>query len=266
MTCIASLKDIWSANRFNESFSTTITLSASRRNSSSPFRAASVRPSISNGRIATPIVTAPFARAARATMGAAPVPAAPPRPATTKTMSEESESRREPSWSSAEAREPAIRSLFPSSEVTPFRHPPRLRRSWRDDSILVARRDRDDLAGHLVDFCPVVLDLLHPIPREPLLDAADDRMLPTQEVAVRHEAVDQFEVIPRDADPDRVAALADRLDIRLDRIPDQLRAVPVRRAPLQERVDQLEVFFLEPQGDPLVFVHPNPSPELREQV
>src|SRR3989475_2089475 len=139
-----------------------------------------------------------------------------------------------------------IRSLFPSSEVTPFRHPPRLCGSWRDDSILVARRNGDDLAGHFVDFLPVVLDLLHPIPREPLLDAADNRVLPTQEVAVRHEAVDQFEVVPRDADLDGVPALADRLDIRLDRVADQLRAAPVRRAPFQELVDQLEVFFLEP--------------------
>src|SRR5881397_733399 len=135
---------------------------------------------------------------------------------------------------------------FSSSEVTPFRHPPRLCDSWRDDSVLVARRYGDDLPGHLVDFLPVVFDLLHPIPREPLLDAADDRVLPTQEVAVRDEAVDQFEVVPRDADLDRVAALADRPDIRLDRVADQLRAVPVRRAPFQELVDQLEVFFLEP--------------------
>src|SRR5881409_1490977 len=155
---------------------------------------------------------------------------------------------------------------FPSSEVTPFRHPPRPRDSWRDDSVLVARRYGDDLAGHLVDLLPVVFDLLDSIPREPLLDAADDRVLPTQEVAVRHEAVDQFEVVPRDANLDGVAALADRLDIRLDRVADQLGAVPMRRAPFQERVDQLEVFFLEPKGDPLVFVHPNPSPEPRERV
>src|SRR5437867_6104073 len=152
---------------------------------------------------------------------------------------------------------------FPSSEVTPFRHPSRLRDSWRDDSVLVARRYGDDLAGHLVDLLPVVFDLLHPIPREPLLNAPDDRVLPTQEVAVRHEAVNQFEVVPRDADLDRVATLADRLDIGLDRVADQLRAVAMRRAPLQEPVDELEVLFLEPQCDPLVFVHPNPSPEPR---
>src|SRR5437867_3498586 len=130
-------------------------------------------------------------------------------------------------------------------------------RSWRYDPVLRPRRYRDHLAGHLVDFLLVVLDLLHPLPREPLLDAADDRVLPAQEVPVRHEAVDQFEVVPRDADRNGVAALADRLDVRLDRLADQGGAVPVRRVLFEEPIDQLEVLFLEPQCDPLVFVHPD---------
>src|SRR6266496_3781743 len=129
--------------------------------------------------------------------------------------------------------------FFPSLylEVPSFRRPPRPdRASWRYDPVLRSRRYRDHLAGHLVDFLPVVLDLLHPLPREPLLDAADDRVLPAEEVPVRHEAVDQFEVVPRDADRHRVAALADRLDVRLDRLADQGGAVPVRRVLLEEPV------------------------------
>src|SRR5213078_2235003 len=110
MTCMASLKDTWSAKRSSELLSRTTTLSASSRNASRPCRAISVRPSASNGRIAIPTVTAPFARAARATTGAAPVPAEPPRPATMNTISDEREVRREPSWYSADARAAAIRS------------------------------------------------------------------------------------------------------------------------------------------------------------
>src|SRR5207249_7039111 len=138
----------------------------------------------------------------------------------------------------------------------------RSKRDWSSDvcssdlSVLVSGRDRDHLAGHLVDLLLVVLDLLHPLPREPVLDASHDGVLPAEEVALGDEAVDEVEVVPRDADRDPIAALADRLDIRLDRLADQLGAVSVGRIALQERIDQLEVLFLEPKRNPLVFVHP----------
>ena len=45
------------------------------------------RPSKANGRVTTPMVSAPSERAMRATTGAPPVPVPPPSPAVTKTMS-----------------------------------------------------------------------------------------------------------------------------------------------------------------------------------
>ncbi len=45
------------------------------------------RPSNANGRVTTPMVSAPSERAIRATTGAPPVPVPPPSPAVTKTMS-----------------------------------------------------------------------------------------------------------------------------------------------------------------------------------
>src|SRR6266540_1051624 len=51
--------------------------------------------------------------------------------------------------------------------------------------------------------------------------------------------------------------LVDFLLVVLDRLADQGGAVPVRRVLFEEPVDQLEVLFLEPQCDPLVFVHPD---------
>ena len=45
------------------------------------------RPSKANGRVTTPMVSAPSDRAIRATTGAPPVPVPPPSPAVTKTMS-----------------------------------------------------------------------------------------------------------------------------------------------------------------------------------
>ena len=45
------------------------------------------RPSKANGRVTTPMVSAPSERAIRATTGAPPVPVPPPSPAVTKTMS-----------------------------------------------------------------------------------------------------------------------------------------------------------------------------------
>ena len=49
--------------------------------------AARRRPSKPNGRVTTPMVSAPSARAISATTGAPPVPVPPPSPAVTKTMS-----------------------------------------------------------------------------------------------------------------------------------------------------------------------------------
>src|SRR5947208_1195774 len=106
--------------------------------------------------------------------------------------------------------------------VPSFRPSSRPAASPRDDSVLLSVRDRDHFAGRLVDFLLVVLDLLDPFPREPFLDASHDGMFPIQEVAVRDEAVDEVEVVPRNVDRDSIPALTDGLDIRLDRLEDQL--------------------------------------------
>src|SRR3990170_6451673 len=130
--------------------------------------------------------------------------------------------------------------------------------SPRDDALLVPRGDRDDPSGHLVDLLPVALDLLHPLRAEPILDRADDRVLPAQEVPVPDEAVDQLQEVPRDPDGDVVATLPDRLDEGLHGVADQLGPARVRLAFTPERIDQLAGLFLEPPGDPLVLVHPKP--------
>ena len=73
----------------SRSFGITISVSHSLRSCSMPSSAcpARFRPSNANGRVTTPIVSAPSLRAMLATTGAPPVPVPPPSPAVTKTMS-----------------------------------------------------------------------------------------------------------------------------------------------------------------------------------
>ena len=77
--------DTWSSR----SFGTTMSVSTAFLSSVMPRSAcvARIRPSKPNGRVTTPIVSAPTSRAISATIGAAPVPVPPPSPAVTKTMS-----------------------------------------------------------------------------------------------------------------------------------------------------------------------------------
>ncbi|CAB4545857.1 unannotated protein [freshwater metagenome] len=64
-------------------------MSTSARNASIPTSACAERSFASkeNGRVTTPIVSAPISFAIFATIGAAPVPVPPPSPAVTKTIS-----------------------------------------------------------------------------------------------------------------------------------------------------------------------------------
>ncbi len=73
----------------SRSFGITISVSTSARSRSIPVSAWTARrlPSNPNGRVTTPMVSAPSERATLATTGAPPVPVPPPSPAVTKTMS-----------------------------------------------------------------------------------------------------------------------------------------------------------------------------------
>ncbi len=73
----------------SRSFGITISVSTSLRSRSMPSSAWAARrfPSKPNGRVTTPMVSAPSERATLATIGAPPVPVPPPSPAVTKTMS-----------------------------------------------------------------------------------------------------------------------------------------------------------------------------------
>ncbi len=73
----------------SRSLGMTIRVSTSSRSAWMPASAwpERLRPSNLNGRVTTPIVSAPSERAMRATTGAPPVPVPPPSPAVTKTMS-----------------------------------------------------------------------------------------------------------------------------------------------------------------------------------
>ncbi len=73
----------------SRSLGITISVSTSSRSAAMPSSAelARRRPSKANGRVTTPMVSAPSERAIRATTGAPPVPVPPPSPAVTKTMS-----------------------------------------------------------------------------------------------------------------------------------------------------------------------------------
>ena len=73
----------------SRSFSITISVSTTSRNSPMPVSARSerTRPSKANGFVTTPTVSAPISWPSAATVGAAPVPVPPPSPAVTKIMS-----------------------------------------------------------------------------------------------------------------------------------------------------------------------------------
>ena len=73
----------------SRSLGMTMRVSTSSRSCAMPSSAwlARRRPSNANGRVTTPMVSAPSERAMRATTGAPPVPVPPPSPAVTKTMS-----------------------------------------------------------------------------------------------------------------------------------------------------------------------------------
>ena len=73
----------------SRSLGITMRVSTSSRSAAMPSSAAVARrrPSKANGRVTTPMVSAPSERAMRATTGAPPVPVPPPSPAVTNTMS-----------------------------------------------------------------------------------------------------------------------------------------------------------------------------------
>ena len=88
----------------SRSFGMTMSVSTSERSASMPASACALRrrPSKENGRVTTPIVSAPISLAIRATTGAPPVPVPPPSPAVTNTMSApRSTSTISSRWSSA---------------------------------------------------------------------------------------------------------------------------------------------------------------------
>src|SRR3989304_10545149 len=102
-------------------------------------------------------------------------------------------------------------------------------RSGWNHPVFLARGDRHDLAGDLVDLPPVFIDLLHSLLLEPLLDRTHDRVLPAEEVAVGDEVVAQLQVPPWDPKLDGISAHRDGFDERLDRVATQLGAVLVVR-------------------------------------
>ncbi len=113
----------------SRSLGTTIIVSTHRRSSCRPSIACRSRffPSKENGRVTTPMTSAPMSRAISATMGAAPVPVPPPMPAVTNTRSAPSSAPRtssslsESAWRPISGRAPAPRprvSFFPIWIVT----------------------------------------------------------------------------------------------------------------------------------------------------
>jgi hypothetical protein len=117
----------------SRSLGMTMRVSTSSRSSSMPVSAemARRRPSKPNGRVTTPMVSAPIDRAIRATTGAPPVPVPPPSPAVTKTMSAPRRtSSISSAWSSA--------ALLPTSGLAPA---PRPRVSSRPTSSLTSASD-----------------------------------------------------------------------------------------------------------------------------
>ena len=96
-------------------------VSTSARSSSMPFSAWPLRrrPSKPNGRVTTPMVSAPSERAIFATTGAPPVPVPPPSPAVTNTMSAPLRTSSISSvWSSAALRPTSGSAPAPSPRVS----------------------------------------------------------------------------------------------------------------------------------------------------
>jgi hypothetical protein len=105
----------------SRSFGMVIRVSTSSRSDAIPASAwlDRRRPSKVNGRVTTPIVSAPSERAIRATTGAPPVPVPPPSPAVTKTMSAPlSTSSISSAWSSAALRPTSGSAPAPSPRVS----------------------------------------------------------------------------------------------------------------------------------------------------
>ena len=131
----------------SRSFGITISVSTSARSRSIPVSAWTARrlPSKPNGRVTTPMVSAPSERATLATTGAPPVPVPPPSPAVTKTMSAPlSTSSISSRWSSA--------ALAPTSGLAPAPSPrvSSLPTSSLTSASLISKRlrirvDRDEL-------------------------------------------------------------------------------------------------------------------------
>ena len=130
----------------------TMRVSTSSRSAAMPSSAevARRRPSNANGRVTTPMVSAPSERAIRATTGAPPVPVPPPSPAVTKTMSAPlSTSSISSAWSSA--------ALPPTSGLAPA---PRPRVSSRPMSSLTS-------ASLISSACASVLMAMNSTPFSP---------------------------------------------------------------------------------------------------
>ncbi len=136
----------------SRSLGMTMRVSTSSRSWAMPSSAelARRRPSKANGRVTTPIVSAPSERAIRATTGAPPVPVPPPSPAVTKTMSAPlSTSSISSAWSSA--------ALAPTSGFAPA---PRPRVSSRPMSSLTS-------ASLMRSACASVLIAMNSTPLSP---------------------------------------------------------------------------------------------------
>ena len=136
----------------SRSFGMTISVSHSARSASMPSSACVARflPSKENGRVTTPMVSAPSLRAMLAITGAPPVPVPPPSPAVTKTMSAPlSTSSISSRWSSA--------ALRPTSGCAPA---PRPRVSSRPTSSLTS-------ASLISSACASVLMAMNSTPLRP---------------------------------------------------------------------------------------------------
>ena len=136
----------------SRSFGMTISVSHWLRSSSMPVSACTWRrlPSKENGRVTTPMVSAPSLRAMLATTGAPPVPVPPPSPQVTKTMSAPlSTSSISSRWSSA--------AFLPTSGLAPA---PRPRVSSRPTSSLTS-------ASLISSACASVLIAMNSTPLSP---------------------------------------------------------------------------------------------------
>ena len=142
----------------SRSLGMTISVSHSLRSAVMPSSAcpARRRPSKVNGRVTTPIVSAPSLRAIDATTGAPPVPVPPPSPAVTKTMS-------------APLRTSSISSRWSSAALRPtsgFAPAPRPRVSSRPMSSLTSASDISRAWASVftaMNSTPLRPDLDHPV-------------------------------------------------------------------------------------------------------